>query len=48
MSSAALVHLLEGLTCCAVRDAFLHASVVASGYLTLAFLSSRTSLAIHL
>ncbi len=32
-SSAAVVHLLQGLTCCAFRDGILHTLVVTSGYL---------------
>ncbi len=42
-SSAAVDHLLQGLTCCAFRDGFLHTLVVMS-----AFLSSLTSLPILL
>lgn len=32
-SSAAVVHLLQGLTCCAFRDGVLQTLVVTSGYL---------------
>ncbi len=33
-SSAAVAHLLQGLTCCAFRDGILHTLVVTSGYLS--------------
>ncbi len=33
-SFAAVVHLLQGLTCCAFRDDILHTLVVTSGYLS--------------
>ncbi len=33
-SSAAVVHLLQGSTCCAFKDGILHTSVVTSGYLS--------------
>ncbi len=33
-SSAAVAHLLQGLTCCAFRDGILHTLVVSSGYLS--------------
>ncbi len=48
-SSAAVAHLLQGLTCCAFRDGILHILVVTSGYLSYCcLLSSLTSLSILL
>ncbi len=38
-SSAAVVHLLQGSTCCAFRDGILHTLVVTSGYLSYCFFS---------
>ncbi len=37
--SAAVAHLLQGLTCCAFRDGILHILVVTSGYLSYLSLS---------
>ncbi len=38
-SSAAVAHLLQGLTCCVFRDGILHTLVVTSGYLSYCCLS---------
>ncbi len=46
-SSAAVAHLLQGLTCCAFRDCILHILVVTSGYLSYCCLSIISNQSAH-
>ncbi len=46
-SSVAVVHLLQGLTCCVFRDGFLHTLVVTSGYLSYCCLSIISNQSAH-
>ncbi len=46
-SSAAVVHLLQGLTCCVFRDGILHNLVVMSGYLSYCCLSIISNQSVH-
>ncbi len=45
--SAAVAHLLQGSTCCAFRDGFLHILVVTSGYLSYCCLSIISNQSAH-
>ncbi len=46
-SSAAVAHLLQVSTCCAVRDGILHTLVVTSGYLSYCCLSIISNQSVH-
>ncbi len=46
-SSAAGVHLLQGLTCCVFRDGILQILVVTSGYLSYCCLSIISNQSVH-
>ncbi len=46
-SSAAVVHLLQGLMCCAFRDGILHNLFVTSGYLSYCCLSIISNQSVH-
>ncbi len=46
-SSAAVVHLLQGSTCCAFRDGILHTLLVTSGYLSYFCLSIISNQSAH-
>ncbi len=46
-SSAAVAHLLQGLTCCAFRYGILHTLVVTSGYLSYCCLSIISNWSAH-
>ncbi len=46
-SSAAVVHLLQGSTCCVFRDGILHTLVVTSGYLSYCCLSIISNQSAH-
>ncbi len=46
-SSAAVAHLLQGLTCCAFRDGILHTLVVTSGYFSYRCLSIISNQSAH-
>ncbi len=46
-SSAAVAHLLQGLTCCVFRDGILHTLVVMSGYLSYCCLSIISNQSAH-
>ncbi len=46
-SSAAVVHLLQGSTCCVFRDGILHTLVVTSGYLSYCCLSIISNQSVH-
>ncbi len=46
-SSAAVAHLLQGSTCCAFRDGFLHTLVLTSGYLSYCYLSIISNQSAH-
>ncbi len=46
-SSAAVAHLLQGSTCCAFRDGFLHTLVATSGYLSYCCVSIISNQAAH-
>ncbi len=46
-SSAAVVHLLQGSTCCAFRNGILHILVVTSGYLSYCCLSIISNQSVH-
>ncbi len=46
-SSAAVAHLLQGLTCCVFRDGILHTLVVTSGYLSYCCLSVISNQSAH-
>ncbi len=46
-SSAAVAHLLQGLTCCAFRDGILYTLVVTSGYLSYYCLSIISNQSTH-
>lgn len=47
LSSAAVVHPLQGSTCCAFIDAFLHTLVATSGYLSYCWLTFSSKLCGH-
>lgn len=47
LSSAAVVHLLQGSTCCAFIDAFLHTLVATSGYLSYCWRTFSSKLCGH-
>ncbi len=46
-TSAAVAHLLQGLTCCAFRDGILHTLVVTNGYLSNCYLSVISNQSVH-